>query len=110
MQCLGCEAACPSTVPFGHLIEGANQALASTPTGPRRPRRASRRVRASGSGSRVVLPRHRLLLAVTWLLLVGQRLHLVPRRFGAATAAARSLRTPLIADPAPTDAYLFPAA
>ena len=107
VQCLGCEAACPSTVPFGHLIEGTNQALASTPTGPRDPARASRRV-GEWLGLAVVLPRHRLLLAVTWFLLVGQRLHLVPRRFGLPRLTARSLRTPLVADPAPPDAHLYP--
>ncbi len=107
VQCLGCEAACPSTVPFGHLIEGANQALASTPTGPRDPARASRRV-GEWLGLAVVLPRHWLLLAVTWFLLAGQRLHLVPRRLGLPRLTARSLRTPLVADPAPTDAYLYP--
>ena len=27
VQCRGCEAACPSSVPFGHLMEGAREAL-----------------------------------------------------------------------------------
>ena len=30
VQCRGCEAACPSTVPFGHLMEGTRAALART--------------------------------------------------------------------------------
>jgi glycolate oxidase iron-sulfur subunit len=107
VQCLGCEAACPSTVPFGHLIEGANQALASASTGPRDPARATRRI-AEGIGFRLVLPRHWLLLGVTWALLVAQRLHLVPRRFGVPRVSARTLRTPLVADAAPPDAFLFP--
>jgi len=107
VQCLGCEAACPSTVPFGHLIEGANQALASAPIGQRDPARATRRV-AEAIGFRLVLPCHWLLLAATWVLLVAQRLHLVPRRFGLPRLSARALRTPLVADPAPPDAFLFP--
>ena len=107
VQCLGCEAACPSTVPFGHLIEGANQALAAASVDPHHPARATRRL-AEGIGFRLVLPRHWLLLAATWVLLVVQRLHLVPRRFGLPQLSARSLRTPLVADPGPPDAFLFP--
>jgi glycolate oxidase iron-sulfur subunit len=107
VQCRGCEAACPSSVPFGHLIEGANEALARRPPTPANVRRAPRRL-AEWVGFSVVLPRHGLLLAVTRVLLVGQRLHLVPRRFGLPRLSARSLRTPLVADAAPVDAYLFP--
>jgi glycolate oxidase iron-sulfur subunit len=107
VQCLGCEAACPSTVPFGHLVEGANVALASAPTTTGGAGRSPRRL-AEWIGYTVVLPRHWLLLAATWLLLVGQRLHLVPRRLGLPELSARTLRTPLVADPAPPDAYLFP--
>jgi glycolate oxidase iron-sulfur subunit len=55
----------------------------------------------------VVLPRHSVLLALTWLVLVGQRLHLVPRRFGIPRLSPRSLRRPLEADTDP-DVYLFP--
>jgi glycolate oxidase iron-sulfur subunit len=107
VQCRGCETACPSTVPFGHLVEGANIALADAPPS------ASD---VAGQGRRfgdwvaltVVLPRHALLIAFTWVLLVAQRLHLVPRRFGVPRLSVRSLRTPLVADPAPRDAYLFP--
>ncbi|HEY3187420.1 MAG TPA: (Fe-S)-binding protein [Solirubrobacteraceae bacterium] len=113
VQCRGCEAACPSTVQFGHLVEGANEALASAPTSPdgthraRRARRAPRRV-AEWVGFTLVLPRHRLLLAGTWVLLVAQRLHLVPGQFGLPRLSARSLRAPLDADAPPADAYLFP--
>jgi glycolate oxidase iron-sulfur subunit len=49
-----------------------------------------------------------VLLALTWVLLVGQRLHVVPKRFGLPSLSARSLRTPLVADPAPVQAHLFP--
>ena len=107
VQCRGCEAACPSTVPFGHLIEGANEALAARPAPAADTRRTARRL-AEWFGFTLVLPRHRLLLTATWLLLVAQRLHLVPRRLGLPELSAHSLRTPLVADDAPADAYLFP--
>jgi glycolate oxidase iron-sulfur subunit len=55
-----------------------------------------------------VLPRHSVLVALSWMLLVAQRLHLVPRRLELPRLSARSLRTPLAADAAPADAYLFP--
>ena len=104
VQCRGCEAACPSTVPFGHLIEGTRVALTAAPGGPRHPLRRA----AEWFGYVVLLPRHALLLAATWVLLVAQRLHLVPRRFGLPPLSVRSLREPLTADPAPCDAAFFP--
>jgi len=104
VQCRGCEAACPSTVPFGHLIEGTRTALADRPERARRPlRRAIEWV-----GYVVILPRHSLLLAFTWVLLVAQRLHLVPRRFAIPHLSAASLREPLVDDGgSPPDAFLF---
>jgi glycolate oxidase iron-sulfur subunit len=105
VQCRGCEAACPSGVPFGHLIEGTREALARQP---RRARGVLRRV-AEWAAYAVVLPRHALLLALTWAVYVGQRLHVVPRRFGIPKLSARSLRDPLVGDRTDTpDAYLFP--
>ena len=72
VQCRGCEPACPSGVPFGHLIEGTKATLASASrVAPRRQRLAMK-----------VLGHHRLLLAGSTLLAVAQRLRLVPRRFG----------------------------
>jgi glycolate oxidase iron-sulfur subunit len=105
VQCRGCEAACPSSVPFGHLMEGAREALQHE-----RPRSRSRRRRvAEWFCYRLVLPRHRLLLALTWLLLGAQRLRLVPTRFGLPRLSARSLRRTLRgATPADADAWLFP--
>ena len=94
VQCLGCEAACPSTVPFGHLVEGANIALVDHPPPAADTARTSRRL-----GEWV---------ALTWVLLIAPRLHLVPKRFGLPRLSAASLRTPLVADAEPTDAYLFP--
>ena len=97
VQCRGCEAACPSSVPFGHLMEGTREVLAERAADNRS---WLRRV-AEWLGFALVLPRHRLLIALTWITLVGQRLHLVPRRFGlprlsaaiAARAAARRRAT-----------------
>jgi glycolate oxidase iron-sulfur subunit len=72
VQCRGCEPACPSGVPFGHLIEGTKGTLAaSARVAPRRQRMAMK-----------VLGHHRLLLAGSSLLAVAQRLRLVPRRLG----------------------------
>jgi glycolate oxidase iron-sulfur subunit len=105
VQCRGCEAACPSGVPFGNLIEGTREALARQPT---HARGALRRA-AEWLGYAVVLPRHWLLLGLTWLLYAAQRLHVVPRQFGIPRLKARSLRTPLSAGEETTiDAYLFP--
>ncbi len=72
VQCRGCEPACPSGVPFGHLMEGTRHALAEEH------RTAPRRLRAGLA----VLGRHRLLRVGSTLLAVAQRLHLVPRRMG----------------------------
>ena len=72
VQCRGCEPACPSGVPYGHLQEGVREGLAAegtiTPWWQRLAFRA--------------LPRHRLLLMGSTALAVAQRLHLVPERAG----------------------------
>jgi glycolate oxidase iron-sulfur subunit len=72
VQCRGCEPACPSGVPFGHLMEATRSTLAAqgriTPWWQR-------------AGFRV-LAHHRLLLAGSTLLAAGQRLRLVPSRLG----------------------------
>ncbi|MBV8951795.1 MAG: (Fe-S)-binding protein [Actinobacteria bacterium] len=93
VQCRGCEAACPSSVPFGRLMEGARTALHDDP--PVERSRARRVV--EWFGYRVLLPRHRLLVAFTWVLLVAQRLHLVPKRASASLPelSARALTKPL---------------
>jgi glycolate oxidase iron-sulfur subunit len=72
VQCRGCETACPSSVPFGHLIEATRSTLAA-PGGVARPpwwQRAAMRV----------LGHHRLLLAGSTALAAAQRLRLVPSR------------------------------
>ncbi|MFM8304938.1 MAG: 4Fe-4S dicluster domain-containing protein, partial [Actinomycetota bacterium] len=75
VQCRGCEAACPSSVPFGRLMEGTRAALAS---GVARSRSAPARRIAEWLAYRVLLVRHRVLVAATWVLVGAQRLHLVP--------------------------------
>jgi glycolate oxidase iron-sulfur subunit len=102
VQCRGCEAACPSSVPFGHLMEGARAALEARP-----PVRSPLRRMAEWFGFTLVLPRHWLLVGLSRVLSHGQRLRLVPRRLGLPRVSLRSLREPLVADAAPT-AFLFP--
>jgi glycolate oxidase iron-sulfur subunit len=100
VSCRGCEAACPSGVQFGQLMEGTRAALPA-------PRSRMRRV-AEWVGYTLVLPRHWLLLACTWAAWAAQRLHLVPRRFGlprlSARSLARSLDVPVGGTP---DAWMF---
>jgi len=100
VSCRGCEAACPSAVQFGHLMEATRAALP--------PPRSLRRRTTEWLGYRVVLPRHWLLLAATGLAWVAQRLRLVPARFGMPRLSARSLlrrlAVPVGGDP---DAWLF---
>jgi len=105
VQCRACEAACPSSVPFGRLMEGTRERLHAHPP----ERRAWHRRAAEWLAYRVVVPRHWLLFAVTWLLLVAQRLRLVPQRFGLPRLRARSLGRRLPSDaPATADTWLFP--
>jgi glycolate oxidase iron-sulfur subunit len=75
----------------------------------RAPRAGTVRRVAEWLGYRVVLPRHWLLVALTWVLLAGQRLRLVPRRFALPTLRARSLtRLDLpVAPTEPPDAWVF---
>ena len=108
IQCRGCEAACPSSVPFGHLMEGTRAALYEHHADETAKAPASRRF-AEWVAYRVLLPHHRLLLAFTWVVLVAQRLRLVPRRFGLPRLDANRVRTPVRADgPGSGDAYLVP--
>jgi glycolate dehydrogenase iron-sulfur subunit len=106
VQCRGCEAACPSSVPFGHLMEGAREALDEH----RRLTRPWHRRAAEWFGYRLVLPRHWLLVALSWLLALAQRARLVPARFPLPRISLRALARPLQAG-APAegaDAFLFP--
>ncbi len=100
VSCRGCEAACPSGVKFGALMEGTRAALP--------PPRSSTRRLAEWLGYAVVLPRHWLLLACTWVSWIGQRLHLVPERFALPRLSARSLARPLdVPIGGAPDAWLF---
>ncbi len=94
VQCRGCEPACPSGVPFGHLMEATRSTLAAQ-------HRITPRWQRLGFS---VLRRHRLLLAGSTLLAVAQRLRLVPRRLGLPQLALR--RGPAVR-PTGTDAWLF---
>ncbi len=79
VQCRGCETACPSGVHFGALMEQTRTTLAATHT-------------ITPWWQRLgfaVLGRHRLLLAGSTLLAVGQRLRLVPSRLGVARLPLR---------------------
>jgi glycolate oxidase iron-sulfur subunit len=108
IQCRGCEAACPSGVPFGRLMEGTRAALTELHVHAGDRRSAARRA-AEAVAYRVLLVRHRMLLAFTWLLLVAQRLHLVPERFGVPRIDPGALRRPLDAGgPGTGDAYVLP--
>ncbi|MFA5884049.1 MAG: (Fe-S)-binding protein [Acidimicrobiia bacterium] len=105
IQCRGCEAACPSSVPFGRLMEGTRATLVARHVG----RGSVLRRSAEWLAYRHLLVRHSWLLAVTWLLLVAQRLHVVPKRFGLPRLDPTSLRTPLDAGgPGTGDAYVLP--
>ncbi|MDQ1510662.1 MAG: glycolate oxidase iron-sulfur subunit [Actinomycetota bacterium] len=90
VQCRGCEAACPSSVQFGHLMEDTRAALHD-----RTARGIGARRTAEWIAYRLLLPVHWLLLAVTWAGWLLQRLRVVPRRFGLPNLSARSLATPL---------------
>jgi glycolate oxidase iron-sulfur subunit len=99
VQCRGCEAACPSSVPFGRLMAGARQALADA--GGYQP--WWRRV---GYG---LLGHHRLLVVMSRAAAVAQRLHLVPRRAGLPRLPMRQPGLRLAPRPpgAEADAWLF---
>lgn len=95
VQCRGCEPVCPAFVPFGHLMEGAREALDAQ----RRARRPWTRRAAEWVGYRLVLPRHRLLVALTWALWLLQRLRLAPRRLGLPRISGRALARPMQPSP-----------
>jgi glycolate oxidase iron-sulfur subunit len=93
VQCRACEAVCPSSVAFGHLMEGARETLAAeTRYVPRWQRLGYR-----------ALSHHRLLLALSRALAGAQRLHLVPARLGLPRLPLRA--APL--QPTGDDVWLF---
>jgi len=90
VQCRGCEAACPSSVQFGHLMEHTRAALHDAP-----PHRTRGRRIVEWFGYRLVLPRHAVLMALTWIAWAVQRMRALPRRFGLPKLSARSLTRPV---------------
>lgn len=92
LACRACEAACPSAVPFGRMIEAAR---AQT-----EPHRAPRARGVKKLGLTVVLPRQRLVRLATMGLALMQAARLdalVPKRLRAATprVSLKEMRTPL---------------
>jgi glycolate oxidase iron-sulfur subunit len=80
VQCRGCETACPSGVPYGHLMEATRESLADAHlVTPRWQRWAYR-----------ALEHPRLLRMGTSVMALAQRAHLVPRRLGLARLPVRS--------------------
>jgi glycolate oxidase iron-sulfur subunit len=90
VQCRGCEAACPSGVPFGALMRDTRAALAEHP--------AHSRGRVRTQALRVAmraLDHPKALRALGWPLLAAQRAHLdrfVPKRFHSSLPALSSAR------------------
>jgi glycolate oxidase iron-sulfur subunit len=92
LACRACEAACPSAVPFGRMIEAARAQI--------EPRRVARARGVKRIGLTMVLPRQRLVRLATYGLALMQALHLdalIPKRLRAATprVSLREMRTPL---------------
>jgi glycolate oxidase iron-sulfur subunit len=103
VQCRGCEVACPASVPFGALMETTRAVLHD-----RKRHTTTWRRAAEWAGYRVLLPWHALLVAATWVLLVAQRLRLVPNQVALPWLSARSLAHPLDVPVGGTpDSWLF---
>ncbi|MBO0894617.1 MAG: (Fe-S)-binding protein, partial [Acidimicrobiales bacterium] len=83
VQCRGCETACPSSVPFGHLMEGTRATLAKNAGYQPWWRRLGY----------AALGKHRLLLWASSALAVAQRCGLSLRRLGLPSRLA--LRRPV---------------
>jgi glycolate oxidase iron-sulfur subunit len=95
VQCRACETACPSSVPFGHMMEATRTVLA--------PRSVPRWQRAAYA----LLSHHRLLVALSRAGAVLQRLGLVPRGVAKRTSLPiLPLHQPALV-PTGTDVWLF---
>lgn len=93
VQCRACEPACPSSVAFGHLMEGARETLAEE----------HRTVPSWQRLGYAVLGHHRILVGGSKLLALAQRARLVPKRLGIPHLPLRS--PPLT--PTGDDVWLF---
>ena len=103
IQCRGCEPACSSVVPYGHLIEATRGALVDA--GMVRRRRPPRGLRRLTLG---VLTRPRLLRVGSSMLALAQRARLIPPPV--ARRLALPARLPVWRPPlrvSGTDVYLF---
>ena len=103
VQCRGCEAACPSGVQFGHLMEDTRSRAAARPPHP---------VAATGRGvvrvSRRCCRTTAVLLASTWCVLVAPAPAPRADAGSASRASGRAVCAPLdVADGGEPDAWLF---
>ncbi len=102
VQCRACELACPSSVPFGALMESTRAAMATSGLRPGPLGRLT-----AGIGFRLLV-HHRLLRAAGWLLWAAARVRLVPRRFGVPRVRVRAMARRLrAAPPSQADVHLF---
>jgi len=93
VQCRACEAACPSSVAFGNLMEGARETLATETAAVPRWQRLGY----------ALLGHHRLLVGLSQLLAIAQRGRLVPKRLGVPRVPLRASRLRATGD----DVWLF---
>jgi glycolate oxidase iron-sulfur subunit len=97
VQCRGCETACPSSVPFGRLMEGARDSLAA----------AGKLTPWWQRWGMKTLGHHGLLLSATRVLAAAQRAHLVPKRMTARFALPALPSKPEPLEPTGNDVWLF---
>lgn len=91
VQCRGCETACPSGVPFGHLIEAARVTLTEAP-----PRGVPAQQPWWRRLAYRVLEHPRLLRSGSTVLAIGQRAHVVPSKRLGLPARLPLRRAPLV--------------
>lgn len=97
VQCRGCEAACPSAVPFGRLMEGARHTLTTNTRYQPWWRQAGYRI----------LGHHRLLVVLSRAGAVAQRLHLIPGSLAKRLGLPRLPLREAALQPSGTDVWLF---